>query len=111
MMKIRRTTYGIGGYDPDAPDKNIVEDRFDISPGLSADPETIPADGVTVATCHFAREEPGTVTWDVNGTTTVELLIVHIETGLWTSEIEVVASQPGPISVDVDGENLTIQAV
>jgi hypothetical protein len=108
-MKTNYTVYNIGGYDPDRLGKNIREEFGVISAGLSADRNTIPADGLTAALCHWAGYEDIAV-WDINGLPGVELTTLDPVTGLKISETEVTSLVAGTITVVCNGSSITLEA-
>lgn len=98
-----------GGDTP--PSERLLSDEWRVSPGLGADRVTIPADGATPATLHYASEAPGPHAWTVNGALHSEPAVQDAATGLYCSEIEVTRAAPDLIEVSIGGESLTIEAV
>jgi hypothetical protein len=78
-----------------------------VLPGLTEFPGPLPA------VLHYARTEPGTQSWTVNG---AEYTIAATEdpaSGLWWSEVEIEAPAGAvagdPVVVTIDGETLTLE--
>lgn len=105
-MKTNLTVYRQGGFDTTKANNNILEQRTVISAGLGSDRQTIPPDGVTFALCHWAGTETSAV-WVVNGVTTTEP--TTLVDGLRVSEIEVVSSTAGTITVECNGSSITLE--
>lgn len=97
-MKLHRTTYGAGGV--------VVEDVYEVVPGLGSDRPSIPPDGVTAATLNYYTTDPAATTanWSVNGVAHSEPLVNGV------SEIEVTAVVAGSIVVTCNNESLTLTA-
>lgn len=107
-MKITRTTYRAGGFNPGRADKNVSSQSTRLEPGLGTDRGSIPADGLTPATLHWAGAQPSAI-WRVNGLETVEVTV--LEAGLRTSELEVVSLTPGTLEVSCNGETIQLEVI
>jgi phage baseplate assembly protein gpV len=108
-MKTNYTVYGLGGYDVSKPGNNITEQYTAFQAGLNSDRTTVPADGTTAAVCHYAGSEASAV-WNVNGSEVTEATVQDAASGLRVSELEVVLSSPGTITVSCNGFTLTLEA-
>lgn len=91
-----------------ATDNIVLRDEVRSLPGLGTDREEIPADGVTVALCHYKAPDGSAETqadWTVNGQAYSEALVNG------ESDIEVTASVAGTVEVTCNGHTLQLRAV
>lgn len=108
-MKLTRTTYHEAGYDPAKPDNNVSERVTLVALGLSSDRYTLPPDGATYASLHYAGPESVAV-WRVNGQEATEQGVLDPASGLYVSELEVTASFVGTITCECNGYALELEA-
>lgn len=83
--------------------------------GLGADAPTLPADGVTAVTLHYAGPDAAHA-WTINGVAGPAVTPAHVsaaegDPALYESSLAVTAAQAGPVLVAVNGATLTLTAV